>query len=176
MDRRKFLVVGGSGMSIALAGTVLEGCSAAEWFEIAAQLIPVVLQTVSGLVTANGGLSQSAIATLTVFSTDATTILNDVSADIKTVQTTPGIIPKIDALLAQLKTQAQALLPRFTGNNKVLGWIDAIIADVIDLAGLVPIFSSATASVSVVKMKVSLPAAKNYQVVFQHRLQVAQAL
>jgi hypothetical protein len=175
MDRRKFLVCG----SVAtVAGLSMEAfsCNPEEWFQIAAGLLPIVLQTVSAFETGNGGLPASAEAAITTFGTDATQILNDVTADIKTVQTTPGVIPKIDALLAQLKTQAQTLLPQFTGNSKVLGWINAILADAIDLANLVPVVTTVTANVRVVKMKVSLPSAKNYEAIFQHRLQVAQAL
>jgi hypothetical protein len=155
---------------------LLAGCNVQEWFQIAAGLVPIVLQTVSGFQTANGGLPPSAEAAITAFGNTATAILNDVAADIQTAQTNTAVIPKIDAELKQLQAQAQALIPQFTGNAKVLAWVNAILADVIDIVNLVPVVQqSSSAHVSIVKMKVSLPAAKNYQAVFQHRLQVAQS-
>lgn len=155
------------------------GCpTAQQWFQIAAGLIPIVLQTVSGLQTGNGGLSPAAEGAIQTFSATATTILNDISADINIVQTTPGVIPKIDAELAQLQKQAQALIPQFTNNPKVLAWVNAILADAIDLANLVPVIQAgggtAHAQTTVVKMKVSLPKAQSYQDLFKQRLAVAQ--
>jgi len=177
MDRRQFLIKGSAVTGIALVGISEAACpSVEEWFQIAASLVPIVLQTVSGLETGVGGLSPVAASLISSFGSDATAILNDIATDIKTVQTNPSIISKIDALLTQLQTQAQALIPQFTDNSKILAWIKAILADALDLSNLVPVVTGVTANVRVVKMKVSLPSAKNYEAIFQHRLQAAQAL
>lgn len=183
MDRRKFLISGGMVVGVATIGVGEAGCpSAEEWFQIAAGLVPIVLQTVGSFETANGGLPPSVEATITNFSNIATSILNDVAADIAIAKSDTSVIPKIDAQLANLQTQAQQLLSKFSGNNKVLGWINAILADVTDLVNLVPVFQQTTATatqrakVTVVTVKVSLPTAKSYQLLFQHRLQSAKAL
>jgi hypothetical protein len=175
--KRKFLAVA------MLVPFVLysSGCpTAQQWFQIAAGLVPIVLQTVSSLQVAGGGLSPNAQTALATFSNDATTILNDVAADIGIVQTNVGIVLKIDALLKQLQAQSQALLPQFSGNTQVSAWISAILADTIDLMNLVPVIQQATGATPaarprIVATKVSLPTAQSYQSIFKHRLNVVQA-
>jgi hypothetical protein len=173
MNRRKLTQV--LLVAILCPALILSGCSAEQWFQIAASLVPIVLQTVGALKTGSGGLSTAQQAALTNFGSLATTILNDVAADIKVAETTTGVIPKIDAELAQLQQQAQALVPQFTRNIAILNWINAILADAIDLANLVPVIqqtasSGATANIQIVRTKVSLPKAKTYKSLFEYRL------
>jgi hypothetical protein len=182
MNRRTFLVKGSAITGLVIVGIDEAGCPTAEqWFQIAAGLVPIVLQTVSGLETGVGGLSPDALAAITTFGSVSTTLLNDVAADIKTAQTDTTVIPKIQALLMQLQTQAKALLTQFAGNDKISAWVNAILADAIDLFNLVPVLqqaagtSTSLAKVTVIKTNVSLPKAKTYKAVFEHRLAVAKA-
>jgi hypothetical protein len=175
MNRRNFI----KASAIATVTIAETGCPSLEqWFQVAAGLLPIVLQTVEGLETGNGGLSAEEEAVIQNFGKSATTILNDVTTDIGLVKNNTGIIPTISALLSSLQKQAQQILPQFTTNAKVTGWVNAILADAIDLFGLVPVVTlgSSNVRVVVVTMKVSIPSLKNLQQVFQHRLQVAQSL
>ena len=153
------------------------GCpTAQQWFQIGAGLIPIVLQTVTSLRTPSGSLSPNAEATLTKFSGIATTILNDAAADFKTAATTSGVIPKINAELTQLQTQAQALIPQFTGNAKVLAWVNAILADTTDIVNLVPVIQGVVSPAMVGQMTpMKYQKAKALKGVFQERLKVLQA-
>lgn len=168
-------------VGVGVGGSVVvidfEGCNDQEWFQIAAGLIPIVLQTVSAF-TAPASLSPAALASLTQYATLAKTILDDAAADVKLAQNTPGVIPKLQAELTQLQQQSQALIPQFTGNKAVLTWANAILADVIDLIGLIPVVQGGgvTAKAAAVKKAPSVAALKDYQAVFQARLGQVQAL
>ena len=151
------------------------GCPTAEqWFQIIAGLVPIVVQTVGSLQTANGGLSASAEATLVSFGKTATTILDDVAADVKTAQSSTAVISKLDAELSQLQTQAQALVPQFTSNTKVLAWVNAILADVTDMVNLVPVIQGAASASAMSVSKQMTPQkfrkAKSLKGIFQERL------
>jgi hypothetical protein len=175
MNRRNFI----KASAIATVVVAETGCPSLEqWFQVAAGLLPIVLQTVEGLETGNGGLSAAEEVVIQNFGKSATAILNDVTTDIGLVKNNTGIIPTISALLSSLQKQAQQILPQFTTNAKVTGWINAILADAIDLFSLVPIvtFGSSNVRAVVVTMSVSIPSLKNLQQIFQHRLQVAQSL
>lgn len=156
------------------------GCPTAEqWFQIAAGLVPIAIQTVGALKFGSGTVSPAVVTQLTNWGNGVSTLFKDVAADIATAQTNQAVIPKIDAELTQIEQQANQLLPQFTGNTAVVTWIDSIVADAIDIANLVPIVqtatSGATPSVRVVKMKVAYPTAQSYQQLFQQRLAQVQS-
>jgi hypothetical protein len=184
MRRREFIARGTAGVAVGVIGIGDAGCpTAQQWFQIAAGLVPIALQTVSSLQLGTGAFSPAVEAGLTTFSNDATTILNDVATDIGKVQADPTFIAKIDDLLTQLKSQANALVPQFLGTTTAGKWINAILADAIDLLSLVPIIQQTTSgtanarvtTVKVIKTRVSLPTAQSYQSIFKHRLNVVQA-
>ena len=172
--RRAFIATVGMG-AVAFSE---EGCSAEEWFQLALGLLPITLNTVTGL-GAILGLPTGDAAAITAFAGDATTLLNDVKADVQAFQTSsdPTLIGKIQSLLTSLKTQSASIAgslqvkdPTLLG--KVEAFTNALVGDAVDLLSLLPTVTTAGASVRVIP---STTSPKHMRSVFQHRLDVAKA-
>jgi hypothetical protein len=160
----------------------LAGCTAQQWFKLVEALLPLAAQIATQFYTYsnNGTLTPADAANIQKFSTDAQTILTDIGNDVTAWQTTadPSKLAHINALLAQLKTQANDLTSILQVKNpNTLAFINGIVADAIDLAGLIPIIETSppavTASrrtITVVRMRTSLPKAKSLEDVFKARL------
>jgi hypothetical protein len=191
MNRRQFARNVAMGGAVGLAGLdsfLTVGCSAEEWFKVIAGLIPVAIQTVGGLTLGPLGLSAADLAFLNSFSQGAVTILNDIEADVNLVTSSDtSAIPTIDSLVQQLQTQTNGVLSSLhvtnaTSLKNITAWVNSILADVVDIANLVPVFQqsapspTAAARVKIVRMKTSLPKASALQSVFQQRLAAVKAL
>lgn len=186
MNRREFLSKTAAVSTVGLIGLGEAGCPTAEqWFQIAAGLVPIAIQTVGGLTLGPLGLSAADLAFLNTFSQGAVTLLNDVEADVKLVTSSnTAPIPTIDSLIQQLQTQTNGVLTALHVTNplalkNISTWITSILSDVADIANLVPVFQQAgvaAPNVKIVRMKTTLPKASALQAVFQQRLAIVKAL
>jgi hypothetical protein len=155
-------------------------CTAAQWFSLVNALLPLATQIATQFYTfANKGtLSAAETAAIQQYSTDAQTIFGDIGTDVKAWQTNPdpSKLAHINVLLAQLKTQSADLVTKFQiSDSNTLNFINALVADAIDLAGLIPIIVTPPAAGAhnttvEVRMRTSLPKARSLIDVFKHRL------
>jgi hypothetical protein len=142
------------------------GCpTAAQWFTLVGDLIPVVSSTYLGLESAASGgalpaAETTAINTLTAGGQD---IMNKIGALVQTATTAnaAGTSAKIQALIAQMQSdvtgfEADVNIKNSAHAAEYASFAQVLLTDASDIAGLIPIFTStstgtATASVTVSK-------------------------
>ena len=179
VTRRGFIGSGAVGVAGLAFG--IEGCTAEQWFTLVESLIPVTLQTATGL-GAILGLPAADVAVLTAFAGSAKTILDDVEADVQAFKTSQDttLIGHIESLLNSLKTQAAGIAASLQVKDagllaKVAAFTDAVVADAIDLLSLLPTVTKATANAATTRVIVRPSLPKGMKETFQRRLAAAKA-
>lgn len=134
----------------------LMACTATQWFEAIQALLPLVTDTTLAFLQFSssikgGALTADQVARIQAFSNNAQTIIGDIGQDVSSVQLATSNEAKIQALIAQLETQASSLIPALgikdaTTLSAVQMFVTTILQDVGDIANLVPIIQGQPAS------------------------------
>ena len=174
--RRKWLV-------LSFAAVFAAGCfTAAQWFTLIGDLLPIVTQTFLGMSSAvNGGSVPAAeVTAVDNLSQQGQDILSKIGALVQTASTAnaAGTAGQIQALITQLQGDVNGFLTDVSIKNssrfaEYEAVANVLLADASDIAGLVPIFSSSSsANLTVVKQMTSARyhKAKALKGIFQERL------
>jgi hypothetical protein len=172
--RRKLLI-------FPMISLLIVGCNAASWFQVIGSLLPLAAQVAtqfyaySNKGTVDAG-DQKAIQEYTA---SAQNILETISNAVKTANDPANVstIQKVDALLKQLQNESNALLASLQVKDaNTIVFINTLLADAVDLAGLVPIVSppitqaGVQAKTSSRTMRMAVIKASALKSVFQARL------
>jgi hypothetical protein len=172
--------------AVAGLAVMLAGCfTAQQWFQLIGGLLPIVVQTFTGLTAAaNGGsITPGEQTAINNFASQGQDILSKIGALVQTATTAnaQGTAAQVSVLITQLKGYVNSFLADVNIKNSAHlaeyeGYANTILTDAQDIVALIPVFTTAPAGTTAARVSVTTQMnakyskAKSLKGVFEERL------
>jgi hypothetical protein len=144
-----------------LVAILLVGCSAAQWFKVIGSLLPLAAQVATQFYAFSnkGTVDADDQKLIQEYTANAQNLLATISNAVKAITDPADIsdIQKVDALLKQLQTDSNVLLASLhVKDANTVAFVNALLADAVDLAGLVPVVTPSPGPITQTKTRAAV--------------------